>query len=52
MSPFERAQALAAIKRGTPPEPLPMDKTVWEMSPAERRRWLAEHVRRTELNND
>jgi ribosomal protein L29 len=47
MTPQERAEKLAELKRGPKPEwePLP-DKTAKEMSPREREAWLREHKRR------
>ena len=42
----ERAQKLAELRKGPKPEPLPIDRTAAEMTPAQRDAWLKEHVRR------
>jgi hypothetical protein len=46
MTETEWAAALAEIKRGPKPEPMPIDRTAAEMTEAERREWLREHKRR------
>jgi hypothetical protein len=45
MTEAEKAEALAALKRPKA-EPMPIDKTAKEMTPAEREAWLREHARR------
>jgi hypothetical protein len=47
MTEAERAEALAAIKRGPPPKPMPVDRKAKDLTADERREWLAEYVRRT-----
>jgi len=46
MSDAERAATLAAIKRGPKPEPMPIDKTAKEMTPAEQAAFLKELKKR------
>ncbi len=46
MTPQEAATKLAELRKGPPPEPMPIDKTAKEMSPREREAWLREHARR------
>jgi hypothetical protein len=46
MTPQERASALAILKRGPKPEPMPVDRKAKDMSPAERAEFLREVNRR------
>jgi hypothetical protein len=46
MTPQEAAAALAELKRGPKPEPMPIDRTAREMSAQQRDAWLKEHARR------
>ena len=46
MTPQEAAAALAELKRGPKPEPMPIDKTAKQMSARERETFLKEHMRR------
>jgi hypothetical protein len=49
MTEAERAEALAELKRGPKPEPMPITdqpKMAKDMSQQERQAWLAEHKRR------
>ena len=46
MTPQEAAVKLAELKRGPPPEPMPIDKTAKEMTPAERAEFIREVNRR------
>jgi hypothetical protein len=46
MSEAERAESLAAIKRGPPPVPVETTKRASEMTEVERQQYLAEHRRR------
>jgi hypothetical protein len=48
MTESERAEALAAIKRGVPPELPPLNTSVKarDMTDAERAEWLAAHRKR------
>ncbi len=48
MTEAEKAEALAELRRGPKPEPMPIDKTAKEMTPAQRAAWLREHARRFE----
>jgi ribosomal protein L29 len=48
MSAAERAEALAAIKRGPKPEPMPVDKHARDMTPAEQEAFVREVKRRFE----
>ena len=45
LTPKERAAALAILKRGPKPEPMP-DTKASDLTPAQRDAWLKEHVRR------
>jgi hypothetical protein len=46
MTPQERASALAILKRGPAPEPMPTDRKAQDMTEQERAEWLREHKRR------
>jgi ribosomal protein L29 len=46
MSETERAETLAELRRGPKSEPMPIDKTAKEMTPAEREEFLRECARR------
>ena len=46
MTPAERAAAIAILRRGPAPEPMPTDRKAKDLSPAERDAWLKEHARR------
>jgi hypothetical protein len=46
LTPQERAAALAMLKRGPKPEPMPVDRKAKDMSPAERAEFLREVNRR------
>jgi hypothetical protein len=48
MSEAERAAALAELRKGPAPEPMPIDKTAREMTSRQRGEWLKEHARRFE----
>jgi hypothetical protein len=49
MTELERKNELEKIKRGSPPEPMPITdqpKTAKQMTPAERQEFLREHKKR------
>jgi hypothetical protein len=46
MTEAERAAAIAELRRGPTPEPMPTDRKATEMTAAERSEWLREHRRR------
>jgi hypothetical protein len=47
MTAAERTFALAELRKGAKPEPMPVDVKAADMTEAARKRWLAEHIRRT-----
>jgi hypothetical protein len=46
MDEAERAATLAALKRGPKPDPMPIDKTAKEMTPAEQAAFIKETKKR------